>query len=124
MPMTRITSEIQSALPGKSVSITNASSPEVAIIIATSAPKLIIPWENSDTEAKPPMQPGIQPNRAETTICPNLEPCSLAKKRPPDEMFRLSIISIISTTIPVMSTAARRASIKMSSTSISLTLTL
>ena len=86
--------------------------------IATSAPKLIIPWENSETEAKPPMHPGIQPSRADTTIWPNFDRCSRWKKRPPDEMFRLSIIIIMITTIPVMSTAARRASIRMSSTSI------
>ena len=36
------------------------------------------------------------------------------KKRPPEEMFRLSIIIIMITTIPVMSTAARRASIGFS----------
>ena len=118
MPITRIAAEIRSAFPGKRVSITKASSPEVAMSIATSAPKLIIPWENKETEAKPPMQPGIHPSSAETTICPNFEPRSRVKKRPPEEMFRLSIINIIITTMPVMSTAARRASNKISAISI------
>ena len=95
----------------------------VAMLIATSGDEAFVmltlfPWENRETEAKPPRQPGIQPSRAETTIWPNFEPRSRWKKRPPEEMFRLSIIIIMITTIPVMSTAARRASIRMSSTSI------
>ena len=98
--------------------MTKDSSPAVAISMATRAPKLIIPCEYSDTDAKPPIHPGIHPNRAETTICPNLDPCSFLKKRPFELMFRLSIIIIIITTIPVMSTAARRASRRISAISI------
>ena len=61
MAITNNTPKSIMALPGNIASITKASSPLEAIIIATRAPKVSILWEYSDTVAKPPTQPGMRP---------------------------------------------------------------
>ena len=55
---------------GIMASMTKASSPDDAIIMATNAPKLSNLWEYIETAAKPPMQPGMRPNPAPKTTCP------------------------------------------------------
>ena len=65
--MTKRTANMLSALSGTIASMTNASSPDDAIIMATSAPKLNILCVYSDTVANPPMHPGTEPSRAAVT---------------------------------------------------------
>ena len=55
---------------GIMASITKASSPEEAIIMAIKAPKLSNLCEYIETAAKPPMQPGMMPKPAPKTTCP------------------------------------------------------
>ena len=96
---------IHRASLGNIASITNASSPEDAIIIATRAPKLTMPCVYRDTAAKPPMQPGMSPSSAETTTWPALLFRRAAKRPPRELMFSVSMSIIITTTSPAISTA-------------------
>ena len=91
-----------SAWSGIMASITNASSPEDAIIMATSAPKLNILWVYRDTVAKPPIQPGIEPRRDAMITWPVLVFLSPLNTIPLDSIFKDSIIIIITTTRPVI----------------------
>ena len=94
-----------SAWSGIIASITNASSPDDAIIIATSAPKLNILCVYKETVANPPIHPGMDPRTAPKITCPTLVFLSLWNSFPLDSIFRDSIIIIITITRPVMSTA-------------------
>ena len=53
-------------------SITNDSSPLVAIIAATTAPKETIQWAYIYTIANGPRHPGMAPRKAAKIYCPHL----------------------------------------------------
>ncbi|OPZ47550.1 MAG: hypothetical protein BWY95_01413 [Bacteroidetes bacterium ADurb.BinA104] len=93
-------------------SITNASSPDEAIIIATSAPKLISPWVYSDTDANPPIHPGIIPRNADTKTCVTRRSRRRLNRRPSDFMLNTSMSIIIMITRPVTRMAVRRESVR------------
>ena len=93
-------------------SMTKASSPEEAIIMAIRAPKLNILWVYKETVAKPPIQPGIEPRRAAITTCPVFVFLSPLNTIPCDSMFKDSIIIIMTTTRPVISTEFLNMSMK------------
>ena len=65
----------------------------------------------SETAAKPPMHPGTEPSSAATMTCPNLVLRSPLNKSPLDSIFKDSIIIIMITTKPVISTEFRNISI-------------
>ena len=90
------------AFSGNIASMTKASSPDEAIIIATRAPKLNSLWVYSETVANPPMHPGTDPSRAATITCPSLVLLNPLNSSPLDSMFSDSIIIIITTTSPVI----------------------
>ena len=102
MAMTKSTAKRINACCGIIANMTNDSSPEEAIIMATRAPKLIILCVYSDTVAKPPIQPGIEPRRDAMITWPVLVFLSPLNTIPLDSMFKDSIIIIITTTRPVI----------------------
>ena len=83
-------------------SMTNASSPDDAIIMAIKAPKLNILCVYKETVAKPPIQPGIEPKSAAMTTWPVFVFLRPLKTIPRDSMFKDSIIIIMTTTRPVI----------------------
>ena len=102
------------AFCGNIASIMKASSPHEAIIMAVNAPKLMILWVYRDTDANPPMHPGMSPSRVEMITCPILVRLRPENISPLDSMFRDSIIIIIMTTSPVISMELRIMSISIS----------
>ena len=89
---------------GIMASMTKASSPDEAIIMATNAPKVSSLCEYIDTAAKPPIQPGIRPKPAPKTTCPMRFCRSLVNHFPCEWMLMYSIINIIIITKPVIKT--------------------
>ena len=90
--------------------ITNASSPDDAIIIATNEPKLNKLWVNSDTTAKPPMHPGTSPSRAARNTCFTGDFFSLLNDSPCERILMYSMSNIITITSPVIRMLFLRAS--------------